>query len=197
VDTAQAWAERAHRADPAARYPFFLWNCLWRSGASILHGHAQIALTRGMHFAQVEAWRQAARRYQMNHRTNYFEELIAAHESIGLAIRHGTVSILPSLTPYKERETCIIDSNLTLDLKSALFRVLRAFIDGLGVQSFNVALYQPPLSAVSESWEGFPWIVRIIDRGDPFNRTVDIGAMEIFGQSVVTSDPFRVLDALQ
>ena len=27
--------------DPAAKYFFFLWNCLWKSGASIIHGHAQ------------------------------------------------------------------------------------------------------------------------------------------------------------
>ena len=44
---------------PQARYPFFLWNCLWRSGASILHGHAQMTLTREMHYARVESWRQA------------------------------------------------------------------------------------------------------------------------------------------
>ena len=59
IDTAQDWARRAHEADPEACYPFFLWNCLWRSGASILHGHAQMTLTRGMHYVKIEALRQA------------------------------------------------------------------------------------------------------------------------------------------
>jgi hypothetical protein len=37
--TAMAWARKAHYCtDREASYLFFMWNCLWRSGASILHG---------------------------------------------------------------------------------------------------------------------------------------------------------------
>jgi hypothetical protein len=107
VDTAQAWARAAHRLDPEARYPFFLWNCLWRSGASILHGHAQMTLTRGMHYAKVEGWRRAALRYHVAYGEDYFTDLIDVHRSLGLAVDHGTATILPSLTPFKEKETHI------------------------------------------------------------------------------------------
>src|SRR5256885_3087277 len=31
LTTARRWAERALEVDPAARYYFLLWNCLWRS----------------------------------------------------------------------------------------------------------------------------------------------------------------------
>ena len=197
VDTAQAWAQEAHEADPEARYPFFLWNCLWRAGASILHGHAQTMLTRGMHYARVEAWRQAALRYRARHGANYFDDLVIVYRALGLVMDQGTATIFPSLTPLKERETHIVAPRLGDDLKSAIYHVLDSFIQRLGVQSFNLALYQPPLDDTTEDWDNFPFIVRVVDRGMLHDRTSDVGAMEFFGQSVVTTDPFRVADALR
>ncbi len=197
LDTAQNWARQAHRSEPEACYPFFLWNCLWRSGASIIHGHAQMTVARGMHYAGVEAWRQAAARYRAANGTGYFSDLIAVHNALGLAVEHGTATILPSLTPFKEKETYIVARDLGDDLKSAIYRVLDSFVQRLGTQSFNLALYQPPLSPVLEDWQGFPHIVRVLDRGRLDSRTSDIGAMEIFAESVVTTDPYRVADALR
>lgn len=197
VDTAQEWARAAQSVDPEARYPFFLWNCLWRSGASILHGHAQMVLGKGMHYAKVEQWRQAAVRYRAAHHAEYFADLVNIHRALGLSVEHGTATILPSLTPFKEKETLIIGPHLDRDLKSALYRVLRTFVDQLGVQSFNLALYQPPLSQTPEIWDGFPFIFRILDRGSLQSRTSDVGAMEFFAQSVVSTDPFRIADALR
>lgn len=197
LDLAQEWAQAAQQHDPAACYPFFLWNCLWRSGASILHGHAQMTLTRGMHYARVEAWRQAALRYRAAHGTNYFDDLVAAHRALGLAVDQGTAAILPSLTPFKEKETHIVAPACDDGLKAALYRLLRAFVEKLGVQSFNLAIYQPPLTRVDEDWSGFPIIVRALDRGDLSSRTSDVGAMEFFAQSVIATDPFRVADVLR
>ncbi|MFC2029104.1 hypothetical protein ACFLWA_00065 [Chloroflexota bacterium] len=197
LDTAQAWARAAHRSDPDACYPFFLWNCLWRSGASIIHGHAQMTLTRGMHYARVEGWRQAATRYGLADGAGYFPDLVAAHRVLGLAVQHGTAAILPSLTPFKEMETYIISPGFGDDLKSAIYRVLHTFVERLGTRSFNLGLYQPPLCPTSESWEGFPFVARVLDRGRLDSRTSDIGAMEIFAQSVVSTDPYLVADALR
>lgn len=196
IDTAQAWARGAHEADPEACYPFFLWNCLWRSGASILHGHAQMTLTRGMHYVKVEALRQAALHYRGQYASDYFADLMDAHRALGLATDHGSATILPSLTPFKEKETHIIAPEPDGDLVSAIHFVLSTFIERFGMQSFNLALYQRPLAATPEPWEGFPTIVRLIDRGNPQDKTSDLGAMELFAQSVVASDPFQVAAAL-
>jgi galactose-1-phosphate uridylyltransferase len=196
VDTAQEWARTAQRADPAASYPFFLWNCLWRSGASILHGHAQMALTRDMHYARVESWRQAALRYRRDHDCDYWANLVAIHRALGLSVVHGSATILPSLTPTKEKETLVLAPRLDSNLKSALYHVLHTFVDQLQVQSFNLVLYQPPLSSTVEDWTGFPFIFRIVDRGSLHSITSDVGAMEFFAQSVVTADPFQLADAL-
>jgi len=118
------------------------------------------------------------------------------HRSLGLAVDHGTATILASLTPFKEKETHVIAPCLNDDLKSALYRVLNTFVERLKVQSYNVALYQPPLTHTAEDWDGFPFVVRVLERGDLHSPTSDIGAMEFFGQSVVVTDPFRVADAL-
>jgi hypothetical protein len=67
----------------------------------------------------------------------------------------------------------------------------------MGVTSFNLALYLPPLAPVNEDWDGFPAVVRMVDRGDPANKTVDVGAMELYASSVITSDPFRVAEVMR
>jgi len=210
LDTALAWAYKAHQVDEEARYFFFMWNCLWRSGASILHGHAQMSLSRDIHYAKVEHLRRAALRYRAEHGSNYFRDLCAAHRALGLAFENGGTHILVHLTPIKEKEVLLISEPwpgpaprpcLDDDFKDSIYRVLRCFIDCLGVCSFNLALYLPPIDGgegkPEEDWSGFPALVRIVDRGDVANRTADMGAMELYAASVVASDPFRVAEALQ
>jgi len=197
VDLAQEWAQKVHQADPEAQYPLLIWNCLWRAGSSILHGHAQIAMARGIHFAGVEAWRQAALRYRAACSSDYFADLLAVYRALGLTIECGQATILPSLTPVKEKETQIVAPRLDADLKAALYHTLHTFVERLGVRSFNLALYQPPFGRVEEVWDGFPFIVRLVDRGPLDGNTSDLGAMELFAESVVMTDPFQVADALR
>lgn len=197
VNTALDWARQAHNVDREARYFFFMWNCLWRSGASIIHGHAQAALTRGMHYAQIERWRRSAMWYRLAHGVNYFEDLVAAHESLGLAIPSGNARILVSLTPIKDKEVQILAPRLNHHLLDATYDVLDVFVHRLGVTAFNLGLYLPPLDRGEEDWSGFPAIVRVEDRGDPHKKTSDLGAMELFASSVVAGDPFQVADALR
>ncbi len=196
LHTALAWARKAHNADNAARYFFFMWNGLWRAGASIIHGHAQMTLSRGIHYARVEALRRAALLYGVAHGTSYFDDLVAAHRSLGLATAYGTAQVLAHLTPVKEKEILLIGKRLDHDMAGALYRTLDALVHRLGVRSFNVAVYLRPIDAVQEDWSDFPALVRIVDRGDLTNRTSDIGAMELYASSVIASDPFRVIEAL-
>ena len=73
---------------------------------------------------------------------------------------------------------------------------LACFRDQMGVQSFNVAMYMRPLAEVDEDWRGFPVVVRAVDRGDPINRTGDIGSMELYAANVIGTDPFFVIGQL-
>ena len=108
VELANRWFATAHEADPDAVYPFFLWNCLWRAGGSIVHGHAQVQLARGRHYARIESLRRASVTYCEEHGTNYFDDLAATHDALGLAYARGSVRVLASLTPTREKETLIL-----------------------------------------------------------------------------------------
>ncbi|HEY7059997.1 MAG TPA: hypothetical protein VII06_00850 [Chloroflexota bacterium] len=191
------WGEAALEADPAARYFFFMWNCLWKSGASILHGHAQVAATRDMHYAKVEHLRRAALAYRAGCGANFFQDLYAAHAVVGLTLERSGVHLMASLTPIKEKEVWLFAENVGPDLGEGIYRVLDCYVNQLGVASFNVVLYLPPLAPVAEDWSGFPVIARIVDRGQLRNRTADMGAMELYASSVVSSDPFKLMDYLR
>lgn len=197
IETGQRWAERAHAQDPEARYYFFLWNCLWRAGASLLHGHAQVLLSKGMHYPQVEQLRRAAWRYWGQTGYDYFDDLYHAHADIGCAFSVDDVRILAYLTPVKEREVLLVAPAMTDALKDRVYDVLAFYRDQLGVTAFNLVIYQPPLGPAPEHWERFPVIVRLVDRGDPQSRTADIGAMELYASSVVSTDPLQLAAQLR
>jgi len=197
LETALAWGQRAQDADPRARYFFFMWNCLWKSGASILHGHAQMTMTADMHYAKVEHLRRVALDYRSQYDADYFEDLYRAHAALGLGFQSGSVRYLAHLTPIKEKELLVVSPGWDAALKEAIYNVLSYLTRRLGVQSFNLAVYMPPLGAVQEDWKGFPIFVRAVDRGDPNNKTADMGAMELYAASVIASDPFAVARALR
>jgi galactose-1-phosphate uridylyltransferase len=197
IDTGMAWLHKAHETDEEATYPFWLWNCLWRAGASIVHGHAQMILGKTMHYARVEGLRRAALAYRDSTGQDYFDDLYEAHNSVGLALEENGTRILTYLAPIKDKEVILLSDNLDEGLKSSIYRVLDCYVRKLGVSCFNVAICMPPLGPVEEDWSGFPIVARIVDRGDPFNRTVDMAAMELYASSVLFSDPFDVMEVLR
>jgi hypothetical protein len=214
-DVALRWLGAAHTADAGARYPLILWNCLWRAGASITHGHLQTMLAHGMAPGQIERWRRAAVAYRTRHERNLMADLGQLHDALGLTFRqrdgvHGYVT----LTPIRDRELLLTTSNLprvddwsTLDhavvqaalepLWDATWAALRGLIDAEGVRSFNVVVYLPPCGRTAEPWDELPVCVRIVDRGNPLTRMVNFGAMELFASSVIAVDPFTVAAALR
>ncbi len=197
IDVARQWARRAQAEQPQAKYFLFFWNCLWRAGASIYHGHAHVTLTSGRHYARIERLRQAALGYQQSYGSNYFADLFQAHRAVGCAVEKRGVRIFASLTPFKNSEVILLAGELSLSLEEVVYDVLACFRDRLGVTSFNLGLVTPPLAETEESWEGFPVIVRLVDRGDPGNHSSDIGGMEIYAANVVSSDPFQLTRELR
>jgi hypothetical protein len=193
------WCRKAHETVPEARYPFLMWNCLWRAGGSIIHGHAQVTVTRGSHYPKVEHLRRAASSYRARHRSDYFDDLCSVHDALGLAVpAEDGIRAFASLSPIKEKELVVVGPSPDDEhLRRTVGALLQSYVEALGVSSFNVAFYMPPLAPVKEDWSGFPTIVHLVDRGSPANRTSDIGAMELYAASVVASDPFRVAEILR
>ncbi len=196
IDVAVRWQERSHSLDPDAIYPLIMWNCLWKSGASIPHGHLQVSLTKGMHYGHIELQRRAGVAYAQHTGANYYNDLYQVHEALGLGRVYDGARVMAHLTPLKEKECLIFGSTLDDAFTSVVYDVLNCLTDHLNVVSFNLVVWRPPLRATDEDWSDFPVIVRIVDRGDPLNRTADFGAMELYAASVVSSDPFKVAGAL-
>ncbi len=199
--TGRSWADRVREDDPDATNYLLIWNCLWRAGGSIVHGHAQALIGSGDHYEQLVRLRRDATSYAERHGTDLIEDRLAVHRSLGLVIEMGAgVSLVATLTPRKERELVLIGS-IGMDeadpaFADALGRVLKAYRDHLDVRSFNLAIWRPPLGD-TPGWEWMPPMARVVDRGDLRARPSDIGAMELYATPVVSSDPFAVIERLR
>ncbi|MES0329483.1 MAG: hypothetical protein ABUK06_04270, partial [Dehalococcoidales bacterium] len=164
--------------------------------ASIYHGHAQVSLASGRHYAKIEALRRLAGGYRQRNGRNYFNDLFNVHHALGLAATANGVKILAPLTPFKDNELMIMGDGLDLPFKETVYKALAFFRDRLGVKSFNLSLVTPPLSPTEESWQDFPVLCRLVDRGSLESLTSDIGGVEIYAASVVSSDPFEFFTKL-
>lgn len=193
IDTGFKWFKRVHNYDKQFKYPFFLWNCLQKAGASQIHGHAQILMTDNIHYAKPQFLRKVFRQYMRWTGKNYFKDLYKAHETLELAL-DGEVNGFASITPIKEKEFIIItrdNPSKSDSVKEAIYKVLRCYIDELGVTSFNLVISCPAFGEPT-----FPYIIQIVDRGNIFKTTADMGAMELYGSSVVSDDPYSVIKAV-
>ena len=199
--TGRAWADRAHAEDPTATHYTLLWNCLWRAGGSIIHGHGQTLLADGDAYGRLETFRAAAERHAAAGDRSLAGDLVTTHRDLGLAVdgEDGVITVA-HLTPIKDREVLVVGmpgmDERHPAFESAVAAAVQAFRDRLDVASFNLVLWRPPLTA-APGWETVPPIVRLVDRGDPFARPSDIGAMELSGTPIVGTDPYEVVDALR
>jgi hypothetical protein len=198
LSVGRRWAEAAHREDSASRYYFPMWNALWRAGASIVHGHMQVLVTRGLHYPKVERLRRQASEYAAAHGASYFDDVWSVHEALGLGTEVAGTRAFASLTPVKERELVFMgrpgrDEQELAEAVAAGIALYRRF----GVAAFNLAFYLPPLSPDGLDWGVLPPLARLVDRGDPASKVSDIGSMELYAAAVVAADPFQVSNAFR
>lgn len=197
--------DAALRGGGPALYPFLIWNCLWPAGSSILHGHLQLTVAQRRPYPRLKQLLDCSTRYGHRYGSNYFQDLYTLYKALGLGWEKGESRFLSMLTPIKEKEVWILlpPGPATPDRLGqagrAVGRVLGRLKQQACLQSFNVGVYLPPLGGEAEpgGWEDFPLVVRLVDRGDVFNRTADFGAMELFALSVISSDPFSVAGLLK
>src|SRR5262249_52383418 len=144
-------------------------------------------------------WRAAAERYRRETGSDYFADLVEAHRTLGLAEEIGPLARLASLTPAKEREIVLLApaGDGLSGIAASLAQTLLVVLDNMGVQAFNLAVFGPPLGDVDERWTRFPLVARLVDRGAPNSDASDVAAMELFGSSVIASDPFEVARTLR
>ncbi len=98
---------------------------------------------------------------------------------------------MASVTPLKDREIIILSTGTGSGMKKALYKSLKAICSS-GACGFNVAVSMPPFMK-AKGWEGFPFVTRVLCRGNPLQRTSDIGSMELYASSIISSDPYDVI----
>lgn len=184
--TAERWFEAVSESMGGKKlHKFFLWNCLWRSGASIIHGHMQLTAAEER-YGKLEVLERVAAHYHRSYNASYIEDLYRVHKSLGLAREHKGERILFYLTPLKEKELFVISRARRSDeMADTIYQLLRRYID-LCVQSFNLVIFQ------MDDYH----IVRLLDRGSLEDRNSDIGAMELYAASVISTDPFKLAQVL-
>ncbi len=196
IDTAFKWYDMVFKEDGKYRFPFFVWNCLPRAGASQIHGHAQILMTKDRSYARLESLKRASQKYKKETKADYFNDLYKVHKSLGLSHKSGKVRLFANITPIKEKEIIILSPGPPSKMgqtKKVIFNILRYFIDVLGVKSFNMSISCPSINDGND----IPYIIQMVDRGDIFKSTADIGGMELFGSTVVADDPYNVIKSLK
>jgi len=159
-----------------------------------------VLLGGGPHVARLERLRRDVEGYRASTGTDLISDIVAVHRDLGLVRDIGDAALLAHVTPIKERELLLVGpaggDERDRSFIDALSRTLIAYRDRIGVRSFNLAVWRPPLGDGAEAWGWLPAIARIVDRGDPFQRSSDIGAMELYGTPIVATDPYYLLAGL-
>ncbi|KAL0045197.1 hypothetical protein WJX82_000372 [Trebouxia sp. C0006] len=203
----------SQQAHPEAKYPFLLWNCLPRAGASQFHGHAQVMLSKVALPCHTQA---AITESEMTAAglgaVTYQASVLEAYMSLGLVTAvgpsHDRAYCYPSITPLKDMETVIHGTSLLSSaFAAAVHGVLRTLVDQLGVTTFNVGI--SGMAAIGNDLAAdfqrgntttctAPVIARIVSRGKLSSQASDFGGLEVFASaSIGHTDPFVVSAALQ
>jgi hypothetical protein len=197
LQVAESWFALAHAERQSAVYPLLIWNCLWKSGASINHAHMQLLLTGSMHYGEIERFRRTTLEYQQQHTTRYVDDLFKVHDSLSLASERDGVRALAHLTPLLAHECILFADDMTADFAKTVYQTIRNLHEQHGVESFNLAIFPSPLAGTDEDWTTVPVMARIVDRGSLSRRVVDTGAIELFAASVISTDPFDTSSVLK
>lgn len=144
IQASHQWFTRSHACHPEAKHAFLIWNCLARAGASQFHGHAQVMLGQQPVPAQQRLDLAAGQFSAIHSSSCYYRSLLRAHRAAGLMAACGgpggdTACAVAHLAPIKDMEVVVLGSALhSAAFCGMLHAALRALVDLLGCQTFNV-----------------------------------------------------------
>jgi len=194
-EVAEKWFKKVNNQDSKYIYPFLGWNFGYKAAASFAHPHIQISMNSHAPPAKLRKLKKESENYNCVYGSDYFKDLAYAHNLVGLALQTDKSKILFSLTPIKEKETLIISKDLKDSVRVA-YKVLKTYQKKFNVTNFNLALYRKPFKNL-DKWENFPYIIRIVDRGNPETNSADMGAQELYGNTIVSSDPYLLKQVVE
>lgn len=192
------FARSLFRADPTVRFLTLNGNYLGPAGASIPHPHFQ-AVGGDLPFNFLELLLDRGRAYQARHSTCYWVDLV--EEEKRLAKRYigssGPVEWISSYSPQGTNEivgilpekTSVLefDEKDLAGLAQGFCAVLRGY-HGLGVSTFNFALFSGPLDVQDKA---FRCQLRIISRQNVYEnyRTDDYFLQKLLRNELILNTP--------
>jgi len=183
---------RAAHARMLADYFVIALNGGPKSASSVAHAHLQVVGRRSRHFAYPE-------RIVHSCPPDYWYDAGAAHERMGLGVAAGSSSGFANVCPTKEADFTVL-SRSVVQSAPHVWALVRSLV-ARGTTSFSLAAIISPnhlsRATVDIRYANWPPVVwRFIDRGDVRGPQADIGTLELFGSTIVATDPYRVADAL-
>jgi galactose-1-phosphate uridylyltransferase len=151
---ADVYIRRAHEVS-GVQYAEIGGNCLYPSGASIVHPHVQVSLSGGSYYL-AKVYMEKAKAYYKKYHKNYWDELIDQEKRLGERYigKIGSTEWLTPFAPIKDDEVnaVVMGKSNFLEfedhdwesLAQGLSRVLRAYEDKR-FSCFNFAIYSSPL----------------------------------------------------
>ncbi len=205
IHTARPWFLKANeyarqQGISDADYPFMMMNIYPRAGASVFHPHMQALLAIGEPYMKVRNIRNRMGDYQwLNKGRSYLTDLSECLEPLGLVEHVDRATVVFNPVPIKESEVLVVSDDLEGLPNGSLSKAVARVIDwwrSIGVTSFNMAIYMPKLGEglLSGDWYQFRPFARLVNRGPEGNNVADVAGMELYGSSVVATDPFILAD---
>jgi hypothetical protein len=141
LEVAEKWFKETKKYDKEIKYNFLGWNCLWRSAASVIHGHIQLISSK-LEYGRIKKLEEISSRYNNKFKSDYFLDLFRVHKSLGLGKKIGKSYILFYLTPIKEKEIFIFSKEKRfINLYEIIYKIIKNYLR-LGVQAFNLSLFK-------------------------------------------------------
>ena len=205
----------AHRGDPQAVYPSFIFDSLRNGGASQMHPHFQGQLHKHRYTGRWEAWRRAASTYRAAHggQRDYFQDVVDAHAFLGLAFAKTAHFVAyVSLTAATSVEVVLVgDAAGVMEADAGTQRMhelgrifhatFRAAYSALEWDGVSSACAFPPVrgarSGGGGGGGGLPVVCRIAPRGSYYGTINDVSANELFGNTVAMGDIFSIARELR
>ena len=201
-DVVVRWFKSVHSIKPHLTHPHLIWDTLEKGGASQVHPHLQLWLGSHNYMGKMRSLSEAAKRYQMHHQRNYFEDFVMAHALFGLTLSVQDAVIVAPLVAQLDHEFVVLDMTqelenglLSRDFIKAYYLVRKTLQEELTIYCTSSAMALPP---VPNTGSYLPAIARTGSRGkDCLSPVSDISSLNIYSAHALSSNLFANMEALK
>jgi hypothetical protein len=185
---AESYIARAREARPDVKSFIIFMNGGPKAAASISHAHLQIVGRQGSRYFGY------AENILSRCGSDYWKRVGEVHTDLGLTLVRDQCASWVNVVPVRDRDISIASPSIIQG--AVLAHSLLQVLIRQGTSNYSLAAFLTPEQDASSSDHcGWKWptvLWRLVDRGDMRTKHSDVGAMELFGSSVVATDPFDV-----